>query len=140
MKYLLDTCVLSEAFRKKPDRDVLDWMDSCDENRLYLSVLTLAEIEKGIGKCQEPLKQDKLRAWLEFDLKERFKHRILPIDLEVAQAWGRIQSESEKNGTPMPAIDGLIAVTGLVNDCIIVTRNISDMRFSQAQLFNPFGE
>jgi predicted nucleic acid-binding protein len=140
VKYLLDTCVLSEAFRKKPDRDVLDWMDSCDENRLYLSVLTLAEIEKGIGKCQEPLKQDKLRAWLEFDLKERFKYRILPIDLEVALAWGRIQSESEKNGTPMPAIDGLIAVTGLVNDCIVVTRNISDMRFSQAQLFNPFGE
>ncbi|WP_252178488.1 type II toxin-antitoxin system VapC family toxin [Endozoicomonas sp. 4G] len=138
MKYLLDTCVLSEAFKKNPDKHVLEWIDSREENRLYLSVLTLAEIEKGIIKCQEPVRQEKLRTWLESDLMERFKHRILPIDLGVAIAWGRIQAESEKKGTPMPVIDGLIAVTGLVNDCTVVTRNTGDMRMSQVQLYNPW--
>lgn len=138
MKYLLDTCVLSEAFKKNPDQHVLEWMDSCEEYKLYLSVLTLAEIEKGIGKCQEPTRQDKLRTWLEFDLMERFKHRILPLDHGVAIAWGRIQSESEKKGAPMPMINGLIAVTGLVHDCTVVTRNTNDMRMSQVQLYNPW--
>lgn len=138
MKYLLDTCLLSEAFKKKPSQQVMDWLGNVDEQRLYLSVLTLGEIEKGINKNKDPVRRKKLRHWLEFDLKDRFRHRILPLDLRVALKWGAIQGEAEKAGAPMPAIDGLIAVTGLVHGCTVVTRNIDDMQQSKAELFNPW--
>ena len=138
MKYLLDTCLLSEAFKKKPDPKVMDWMASVNEQSLYLSVLTLGEIEKGINKSKDSARKQKLRYWLENDLKDRFKHRILPVDMIVALKWGAVQGESEKAGQPMPAIDGLIAVTGLVHDCVVVTRNTDDMHQSQAKLFNPW--
>ena len=138
MKYLLDTCLLSEAFKKKPNQQVMDWLGSVDEQNLYLSVLTLGEIEKGINKNRDPVRQRKLRDWLENDLKDRFRHRVLPVDLKVALKWGAIQAESEKAGVPMPAIDGLIAVTGLVHGCTVVTRNTDDMRQSQAELLNPW--
>ncbi|PJE80517.1 Toxin FitB [invertebrate metagenome] len=114
----------------------MDWLRREDEQNLYLSVLTLGEIEKGINKNKEPDQRRKLRNGLELDLKERFRHRILPVDLKVALKWGAIQAESEKVGSPIPAIDGLIAVTGLVHNCTVVTRNISDMQLSQAELFN----
>ncbi|MBO9493585.1 type II toxin-antitoxin system VapC family toxin [Thalassotalea sp. G20_0] len=140
MKYLLDTCVLSEAFKKKPNPQVIDWLGSVDEQSLYLCVLTLGEIEKGVEKNKDPARRRKLRNWLEFDLKDRFRHRILSVDLDVTLKWGAIQAEAELAGTPIPAIDGLIAVTGLVHNCTVVTRNIDDMRQSQAELFNPWDE
>lgn len=140
MKYLLDTCLLSEAFKKKPNQHVMDWLASRDEQSLYLSVLTLGEIEKGISKSQDPVQQKKLRNWLELDLKDRFRYRILPVDLKVALKWGTIQAKAEQVGASIPAIDGLIAATGLLHNCIVVTRNIEDMRQSQVELFNPWDE
>ncbi|WP_448215754.1 PIN domain-containing protein [Endozoicomonas sp. 2B-B] len=84
MKYLLDTCVLSEVFKKKPNPQVIDWLGSVDEQSLYLCILTLGEIEKGVEKNKDPARQGKLRNWLEFDLKDRFRQRILSVDLNVA--------------------------------------------------------
>ena len=138
MKYLLDTCLLSEAFKKKPDPKVMDWLASVNEQSLYLSVLSLGEIEKGINKSKDSVRKKKLRYWLENDLKDRFKHRILSVDINVAVQWGAKQGESEKIGQPMPTIDGLIAVTGLVHDCVVVTRNTDDMQLSHARLLNPW--
>lgn len=140
MKYLLDTCLISEAFKNKPNQHVLDWLGSRDEQNLYLSVLTLGEIEKGINKNKDPVRQKKLRHWLEQDLQERFRHRILPVDLKVALKWGAIQAKAEQAGASIPAIDGLIAATGLVYGCTVVTRNVDDMRQSQAELLNPWDE
>ncbi len=140
MKYLLDTCVISEAIKPKPNKKVVAWLKKQDEESLYLSVLTFGEIEKGIEKSVNGRRRNKLRLWVEEDLKQRFEGRILPIDMQVASKWGEMQGKSEAVGKPLPSIDGLIAVTGLVNNCVVVTRNISDMQQSSVELHNPWGE
>ena len=138
MKYLLDTCVVSEMIKNQPNQSVLKWIQSQDEKKLYLSVLTIAEIQKGIEKTLNDTRKKRLKLWLEDDLKKRFEGRIIPIDLNIAIKWGEIQGVTELNGKPMPAIDGLIAVSGLVCNCIVVTRNTADMKNSSAVLFNPW--
>ena len=138
MKYLLDTCVVSEMIKNKPDKNVLEWIRAQDESKLYLSVLTIAEIQKGIEKTSDNSRKKRLKLWLEDDLKKRFEGRIIPIDLNVATKWGEMQGATELNGKPMPVIDGLIAICGLVSNCIVVTRNTSDMQNSSAVLLNPW--
>ncbi len=139
MKYLLDTCVISEIIKPKPNKKVIAWLQKQQEENLYLSVLTFGEIEKGIEKSSNEDRKKRLRLWVEEDLKQRFEGRILSIEMKVASEWGIVQGKSEIIGKPLPAIDGLIAVTGLVNNCIVVTRNISDMQQSSVELFNPWG-
>ena len=138
MKYLLDTCVISEVIRPQPDTNVISWLRKQDENCLYLSVLTFGEIEKGIEKSPDETRKRKLKLWVEDDLKKRFEGRIIPIDLDISAKWGAIQGAAESAGNPMPAIDGLIAVSGLVRNCVVVTRNTSDMEQSSAELLNPW--
>ena len=138
MKYLLDTCVISELVKPIPDKKVISWLQSIDENNLYISVLTFGEIEKSIEKLSDGSKKNKLRLWLEDDLKQRFSDRIISIDLNVALKWGQIQAMSEQAGKALPAIDGLVAVSALSNNCIVVTRNTSDMEQSTVELFNPW--
>lgn len=136
MKYLLDTCVISEIIKPQPNEDVVLWLQNQDEDSLYLSVLTFGEIEKGIEKAAHTTRKTRLRLWMEEDLKKRFEGRILPIDLKVAVKWGECQGVAERLGKPMPVIDGLIAVSGIVHNCIVVTRNISDMEQSSAELLD----
>jgi predicted nucleic acid-binding protein len=138
MKFLLDTCVISEVIKKKPNENVIAWLQAQDETTLYLSVLTFGEIQKGIEKAPDEIHKRKLELWVEEDLKKRFEGRIIPFDLKVAIKWGSIQGVAEKAGVPMPAIDGLIAVSGLFFNCTVVTRNTSDMKQSSAELFNPW--
>lgn len=138
MKYLLDTCVISEAIKPKPNTGVIEWLEKQEESNLYLSVLTFGEIEKGIEKSPNVKHKNKLKIWVEEDLKQRFADRILPIEIQVSAKWGEIQAKSELVGKPLPTVDGLIAVTGLVNNCVVVTRNISDMEQSSVELFNPW--
>ena len=138
MKYLLDTCVISEVIKPKADQNVISWIKNQDEESLYLSVLTFGEIEKGIEKSPDEVRKKKLQLWVEEDLKKRFEGRVVPIDIDVSVKWGAIQGKAELQGKPMPAIDGLIAVSGLVHNCIVVTRNVSDMEQSTAELLNPW--
>ena len=138
MKYLLDTCVISEMIKPKPDKNIISWLEKQNEDSLYLSVLTFGEIEKGIEKASNQIKKQKLRLWVEDDLKKRFDGRIIPISFSIAAEWGKIQGKAELLGKPMPTMDGLISVSGLVSQCTVVTRNISDMEQSSAELFNPW--
>jgi len=138
VKYLLDTCVISEVIKPKADKNVISWMQNQDEESLFLSVLTFGEIEKGIEKSPDEARKRKLKLWVEEDLKKRFEGRILPINIDVSIKWGAIQGNAELLGKPMPAIDGLIAVSGVVHNCIVVTRNVSDMKQSSAELLNPW--
>ena len=138
MKYLLDTCVILELVRSQPAPVVVEWFRQQSEYDLYLSVLTFGEIEKGIEKAASLDQKKKLALWVEHDLKQRFENRIIPIDLAVATEWGRVQGSCEKKGQPMPAIDGLIAVSALVYQCIVVTRNTEDMCQSGVGLLNPW--
>ena len=138
MRYLLDTCVISEVVKSKPNKNVISWLKKQDESSLFISVLTFGEIEKGIEKAADKIRKKKLRLWVEDDLKQRFEGRVLNIDLNTTTEWGILQGKSEQAGRPMPAIDGLIAVSGLVNNCIVVTRNTSDMEPSTVELFDPW--
>ena len=138
MKYLLDTCVISELIKTNPNNNVVNWIKRNDEQDYFLSSLTFGEIHKGIVKLSDKTRKDKLHQWVEHDLKERFKNRIISIDINVAKIWGQIQGRAELDGKPMPAIDSLIAATGLFYGLIVVTRNISDMQQSKVVLLNPW--
>jgi len=136
MNYLLDTCVVSELIKAKSDEKVIDWIETIEEDYLFLSVLTLGEIEKGIAKLPLLLRKSNLKIWLEQDLVLRFENRILNITPEIARYWGNKQGELEKQGKPMPIVDGLIATTALVHDLILVTRNVSDVERSGVSILN----
>ncbi len=138
MKYLIDTCVISELIKNKPNENVINWITKNDEQDLFLSTLTIGEIYKGIEKISNISKKATLSQWIEHDLKERFKNRILAIDINVAKMWGKIQGNAELDGKPMPAIDSLIAATGLAYNLTVVTRNVSDMQQSKVVLLNPW--
>ena len=124
--------------KSKPDKNVISWLEEQNENSLYLSVLTFGEIEKGIEKASNQIRKQKLRLWVEDDLKKRFEGRIIPISFSIAVEWGKIQGKAELLGKPMPTMDGLISVSGFVSQCTVVTRNILDMEQSLAELFNPW--
>ncbi len=126
MSYLLDTCVISELVKKSPRRQVVDWIDAQEESTLYLSVLTIGELEKGIVKLPASARKTRLATWVRRDLTARFGGRVLPIDARIASHWGTTTGESERRGLPLPVVDSLIAATALVNDLQMVTRNTED--------------
>jgi toxin FitB len=138
MKFLLDTCVISEIIRPKPSSTVTKWINKEDENNFFISVLTIGELHKGIWKLPESKRKEELHNWIENDLKERFRNRIIDIDLRVAMQWGEIKGIIEKAGKPMPAIDSLIAATGIAHHLTVVTRNTADMKESGVALLNPW--
>lgn len=136
--FLLDTNIISELVKAKPEPRVTAWIDSIDENLLHLSVLTLGEIRKGIGTLRDASRRVRLEAWLESDLVARFAERILPIDRAVADRWGRIAARAAAAKSPLPAIDGLLAATALDRNLTLVTRNTKDVGVSGVAVFNPW--
>jgi toxin FitB len=138
MKYLLDTCVISELIKKKPDKKVVEWIGGCAEEMLFLSVLTIGEIQKGIARLSEESRKASLQSWLDSQLRERFSDRVLAITEDVALTWGIIQGEAELKGKPLPTIDGLIGATAICNNLTIATRNEKDILQSGARIFNPW--
>lgn len=140
MRYLLDTCLISELIRPKPDPGVIGWLGEREEERLFLSVLTLGELQKGISKLDPSPRRDKLQGWVEMDLSRRFQGRLLPVDAEVAVTWGHLQGESERRGERLPVVDSLLAATALAHNLIVVTRNTKDLAKCQVQIINPWEE
>ena len=138
MKYLLDTCLISELVKREPNPAVLSWLDARDEQTLFLSVLTLGELQKGISKLPDGARKDELRAWVEHDLVERFVGRMLTIDQETAQCWGQLQGESEQRGETLPVMDSLIAASAKTHGLMVVTRNVKDMERCQVRGCNPW--
>lgn len=138
MKYLFDTCLVSELVKKKPESGVIRWVADCDEERAYLSVLTLGEIQKGIAKLTDAKRRSVLQSWLDSDLRIRFGSRILAITEDVAQTWGTLQGEAESKGVAIPSIDGLIGATALAHNLTVVTRNVNDTAKTGAKIFNPW--
>jgi len=136
MSYLLDTNVISELIRSKPNVQVIDWFKNIPDEMLYLSVLTLGEIRKGIEGITDLNRKEKVRVWLEHDLPIWFEERILHVDLHVADRWGRLQSDMR--GTVLPAIDSLIAATALCYDMRLVTRNKKDFKNYSLEVINPW--
>ena len=136
--FLLDTNCISELVRVKPDPRVLQWMDAADESLLYLSVLTLGEIRKGVAGLPQSKRRTHLESWLELELRSRFSGRILEIEAAVADRWGLLAAEAKRRGKPLSAIDGLLAATALHHNLTIVSRNISDFAGTQVPVLNPW--
>ena len=140
MRYLLDTCVISELVAKHPNPRVVGWVDNVDEGTIYLSALTIGEIKKGIEKLPASSRRSTLAEWLEDGLLIRFEGRILPIDAPVALVWGKLTADLERQGRPIPAMDSLIAATALQGQLSLVTRNEADFAGCGVAVINPWTE
>ena len=138
MNYLVDTCVISEVVRKRPAPEVVSWLAAQDEDRLFISVLSLGEVHKGIARLDDPRRRRTLEAWVEGDLQRRFAGRIIPVDPGIAARWGRISGAAERAGRVIPVIDGLLAATALENGLTLVTRDVSHMEPAGVDLLNPW--
>jgi predicted nucleic acid-binding protein len=121
----------------QPDRRVAEWITSIDEEFLFLSVLTLGEIRKGLEALPRVKRRAGLEAWLA-DLKIRFAGRLLPIDDAVADRWGVLAAQARREGKTLSVIDGLLGATALHFDLTIVTRNVSDFSVGQVPTINPW--
>lgn len=135
MSYLVDTNVLSELRRQAPDSSVLSWFGKRPPASLYLSVLTLGEIRKGIEMLSDRKRQLMLRDWLDVDLPAFFTGRILTIDGAVADRWGRIVAAA---GRPVAAVDSLLAATAVTHNLTLVTRNVKDFVALPVTTINPW--
>ena len=124
MNYLLDTCVLSELVKAKPDPRVLEWISTTPEERLYLSVLTLGELQKGIVQLHDGERRKRLVRWLDESVRARFE--------------GRLAGESEQRGRVLPVIDGLFAASALARHMALVTCNVDDLKNLGVHLLNPW--
>jgi predicted nucleic acid-binding protein len=138
VRFLLDTCVISELVKPAPDEKVVSWISSCPEEAVFLSVITVGEIQKGISRLPDSGKKDRLQRWLDIDLAARFENRIVPIGQKIIRMWGCILATSESSGRPIPAVDGLIAATGLTYDMTVVTRNVTDLHVEGLAIYNPW--
>jgi predicted nucleic acid-binding protein len=138
MRYLLDTCVISDLVARQPDSGLVEWIDGIAEEKLYLSAITIGEIKKGIEKLPDSKRRSELTKWLEDELLIRFKDKILPIDVNVMLVWGALTANLEKHGTKMPAIDSLIAATAVHGKLNLVTRNETDFEHTDVPVINPW--
>ncbi|MBE9057648.1 type II toxin-antitoxin system VapC family toxin [Sphaerospermopsis sp. LEGE 08334] len=138
MTYLLDTCLISELVAKQPNQKVLDWVDAQVPETLYLSVITVGEIAKGICKLTPSKRKDSLTTWLNETLPNRFEHRILTVDVSTMVLWGNLVASLEQNGRPLPAMDSLIAAIALQHSLSLVTRNENDFAGTGVVIINPW--
>lgn len=138
MNCLLDTCVLSEYVRKRPAAAVIDWLDAQDEERLFVSQLSLAELERGVVKlaATETGRSRRLGQWLA-RLEQRFTGRTLPLDAATLRVWARCMAQADLAGRPLPALDGLLMATALCHGLTLVTRDVSDFE-PYPHVFNPW--
>ena len=138
--FLIDTGAISELCRLAPNAQVVAWFNAQDEESLYLSVIVLGEIQKGIRKLQDADKRVKLESWLNKELLPRFQGRILTIDASVAAVWGNTMAENELLARPAPAVDALIAATAIAHNLTVVTRNTKDFANFRVPTINPWFE
>ena len=133
--FLLDTNVVSELFRQAPNEKVTGWVESIDESLLYISVLTLGEIQNGIVRLPLNAKRTRLETWLEVELTDRFEGRIIPVDRMIADRWGSLTAQLRRT---LPVVDTLLAATALQRGFTFVTRNTRDIAETNVNLFNPW--
>ncbi len=136
--FLVDTNCISEVVRVKPDPRVLAWIEAADESLLYISVLTLGEIRKGVAALPQSRRRSRLETWLEVELQARFSGRILPIDVAVADRWGLLAANAKASGKSLSTMDGLLAATAIHHNLTIVSRNVSDFAPVPVQVLNPW--
>jgi predicted nucleic acid-binding protein len=140
LNFLLDTNVVSEWTKARPDPGVVQWLDAADEDRVFVSVVTLAELRRGVTRLRDGTRRRLLEQWLGHEVIARFASRIIPVDDAIADCWGRIIADREASGRPMSVMDGLIAATAEYHDLTLVTRNSSDFDPLRNRLLNPWAK
>jgi predicted nucleic acid-binding protein len=136
VRFLLDTNAISEWIKPRPDPGLIAWMASVDEDRTFVSVISLAELRYGIERLPESNRRRNLETWLNERLTLRFEGRILWVDALVAEMWGRLTSRNEFDGRPKGIMDTFLAATAAVHELTIVSRNVED--FPAAKVLNPW--
>ncbi len=136
--FLLDTNIPSELTNPHPDLGVVEWLENANDEQLYLSVITLGEILKGIAQLPLSKKRRMLQEWLDETLRPWFGGRILPVNEAVAERWGLLAGECKLKGRPIKVADGLITATALENDLTVVTRNVRDFAGLGVEVLNPW--
>jgi toxin FitB len=140
LNFLLDTNLISEWTKPEPKAGVVTWTADADEDRLFISVVTLAELRHGIDRLAPGRRRERLDSWLQHDLPDRFGERVLPVTLDVADTWGRIVTKCEALGHPIGVLDAFIAATADVHKLAVVTRNESDFESAVATVVNPWSD
>ena len=140
MSFLLDTNVVSEWVEAHPDPGVVAWLADVDEDRVFISVVTLAELRYGIARMNDGSRRKRLDEWLRNELALRFEGRILAIDAAVADAWGEVVAGREAQGKPIGAMDAFIAAIVRTLDLTLVTRNAADFEPSVKAIVNPWSQ
>jgi toxin FitB len=136
--FLLDTNCISEVVRLRPEPNVVRWLESAEEHSLYLSVLTLGEIRKGLVNVPQGQRYAQLETWLNVELRERFAGRILSVDAGVAERWGALIGEAKRVGKTIPVVDSILAATALHHELTVVSRNVADFQLAQVAVVNPW--
>lgn len=140
MNFLLDTNIVSEWTKPRPNPGVVSWLANADEDRVFISVVTIAELRHGVERLSIGRRLKRLNEWIEGELLFRFDERILPIDAATADAWGRIVAHREGLGRPIGTMDAFIAATAQVHKLTLATRNQTDFEASVAAVVNPWSE
>jgi predicted nucleic acid-binding protein len=137
MSFLLDTNTVSEWVEPRPNFGLMSWMESADEDRIFISVISFAELRYGVDRMAQSSRRSRLEHWLRHELPLRFENRILPVDTQVAELWGQTVSRSEAAGRPISAMDAFLSATAETRQLTLVTRNVSDFPLLKAVL-NPW--
>jgi predicted nucleic acid-binding protein len=138
VSYLLDTNVVSEWTKPRPNPGLVEWLNEVDEESVFLSVVTFAELRHGVERLPEGARRKHLDKWLRSELPVRFEGRIALVDGAVADECGRLVARHETGGRPIHAMDAFIAATAQVHGLTLVTRNVSDFQLSLKSMLNPW--
>jgi len=138
MAYLIDTNVVSETLKPRPEPLVIEWIHGRMPNDLFLSSISLGELVRGARRVRDKAKRERFEAWINRDLSAQFQGRILPFDHRSAVIWGEIMGDGDRTGRPKPMADAQIAAVALAHDLTLVTRNTGDFAGMGMALFNPW--
>jgi predicted nucleic acid-binding protein len=138
VNFLLDTNVVSEWIKPQPHTGVVTWLADIDEDRVFLSVVTLAELRHGIERMTIGKRRIRLEQWVQDELPQRFENRLLDINPGIADVWGRVVAHSQAAGRQMSSMDAFIAATAAVHQLTLVTRNVADFESANISLLNPW--
>jgi len=138
VRYLLDTNVVSEWVKPRPDAGVVQWLHEVDEDELFLSAMTMAELHYGVERLKKGRRRAELEEWLAVDLAERFAGRILAVEEKIAEGWGKIMARSEARGKRLGIVDGFLAATAEAHELIVVTRDVEAFEGFVRDIYNPW--
>ena len=138
MAFLLDTNVVSETIKPKPEPRVVDWLETQMPADLFLAAQTIGELVRGARKVKEDARRERFESWIEQDLAQQFEGRVLPFDGPTAALWGRLMGDGDRAGRTPAAADAQIAAVAIHHQLTLITRNVKDFEHFDLKLLNPW--